>query len=397
MSLKTATRCVKFPVSADPYGAIAPPIYQTATFRQPTATEFGEYDYTRSGNPTRSLLEQQLAELEGAAFAAAFASGMAALSSLTRLVSSGEEILAGDDLYGGTVRLLEQILPRQGISVRYVDATRLDVLREAINPRTRLILVETPTNPLLRICDLHGISQLAHEAQVLFAVDNSMLSPVLQQPLALGADVVVHSATKFLCGHSDVTAGALITNRASLYEQIAFHQNAEGAALSPFESWLLLRGLKTLALRIERQNQTAARIAEFLKTRSEISRVYYPGFADHPGHAVHRSQAHGDGAVVCFTTGDLELSVRIAEATELFTIAVSFGSVGSTISLPYRMSHASIPATMRLRLAPPADLVRLSVGIEDADDLIEDLNQAFSTAQFGQLVHAALMETEANG
>jgi len=356
------------------------PIYQTATFRQPTATEFGEYDYTRSGNPTRTLLERQLAELEGGAHACAFASGMAAITALTRLVRNGEEIIAGDDLYGGTVRLLEQILPRQGIRVQYVNTSDLEAVEKALTSRSKLILIETPSNPLLRISDIRALAQLAQKAGALLAVDNSMLSPVLQQPLALGASVVIHSATKFLCGHSDVTAGAIITNDESVHEHIAFQQNAEGAALSPFESWLLMRGLKTLALRVERQNDSARKIAQYLNLLPVVTQVYHPGFSHHPGHEIHRGQSEGDGSVVSFTTGDQEFSRRIVEGTKLFTIAVSFGSVASTISLPCRMSHASIPPSLKQRLAPPADLIRLSVGIEDANDLMTDLDQAIATA-----------------
>jgi cystathionine beta-lyase len=378
--MKHSTRCVHSTDLADPYGAIAPPIYQTATFRQPTATEFGEYDYTRSGNPTRALLERQLAELEEGAYACAFASGMAAITALTRLVEQGEEIIAGDDLYGGTVRLLEKILPRQGIAVRYVDTTDLSAVQAALTPQTRLILIETPSNPLLRISDIRGLAEIAHAERVLLAVDNSMLSPCLQRPLILGAHLVIHSATKFLCGHSDVTAGAVIANDPALHARIAFQQNAEGAGLSPFESWLLFRGMKTLALRVERQNDSALKVAQFLELSGKAKKVYHPGFKNHPGHQIHRSQADGDGAVVTFTTGDEEFSKRIVEATRLFAIAVSFGSVGSTISLPYRMSHASIPETLKDRLAPPADLVRLSVGIEDANDLIADLQQALTVA-----------------
>src|SRR5574341_1075655 len=380
MTLKAATRCVQFQTSEDPYGAVAPPIYQTATFRQPTALEFGEYDYTRSGNPTRTLLERQLAELEGGSHACAFASGMAAITALTRVLNSGDEIIAGDDLYGGTVRLFEKVLTRHAITVRYVDTSDLEAVKAALSLRTKLILVETPSNPLLRITDLRGLSEIAHAAGLILAVDNSMLSPILQQPLSLGADIVIHSATKFLCGHSDVTAGALITNDQSLHEQLAFQQNAEGAALSPFESWLLLRGMKTLALRVERQNETARKIAQFLELCGTVKRVFHPGFKNHPGHQVHRNQAQGDGAVVTFTTGDETFSQRVVEATKLFVIAVSFGSVGSTISLPYRMSHASIPPALKHSLAPPPDLVRLSVGIEDVNDLTEDLHQAFAVA-----------------
>lgn len=383
--MKTSTLCVHQPIGNDPHGAVAPPIYQTATFRQPTATEFGEYDYTRTANPTRALLEQQLAALEGGGFAVAYASGMAALTALTRLVGQGEEIIAGDDLYGGTVRLLEQVLPRSGVVVRYADAADLDSVRRELTPRTRLILVETPTNPLLRVADVHALAGVARAAGALLAVDNSMLSPCLQQPLKLGADVVVHSATKFLGGHSDVTAGALVTGDAGLHGRLSFQQNAEGAGLSPFESWLLLRGIKTLSLRVERQCSTALRVAEFLASRPEVERVYYPGLEGHPGRDVQRSQARGAGAVLSFTTGDAELSRRFVESVRLFDIAVSFGSVHSSVSLPCHMSHASIPPSARARLAPPPDLVRVSVGIEDAEDLLTDLEQAFHAARLHQV------------
>ena len=374
--MKLATRCVQLGRGDDAHGAIVPPIYQTATFEQPTATEFGEYDYTRSGNPTRALLEQQLADLEDAAYACAFASGMAALTALTRLVKAGEEIIAGDDLYGGTVRLLHRLASHQNISVRYVDTTDATELQNALTDRTRLILIETPSNPLFRISDIRALATIAKDAGVYLGVDNSMLSPILQRPLNLGADVVVHSATKFLSGHSDVTAGALITNDPALHRQFAFQQNAEGAGLSPFESWLLLRGLKTLALRVERQNNSAGRVARFLQQRAEVTEVFYPGL----------------GAVISFTTGDENLSCEIVETTRLFKVAVSFGSVGSTISLPCRMSHASIPGPLRDRLAPPADLVRLSVGIEDADDLIEDLERAFASVNYN-VQHDLLVRT----
>jgi len=378
--VKTSTRCVQLGRGNDTHGAIVPPIYQTATFEQPTATEFGEFDYTRSGNPTRALLEQQLADLEDAAHACAFASGMAALTSLTRIVRPGEEIVAGDDLYGGTVRLLDQLTSHLNIAVRYVDTSNEAEVRMAVTDRTRLILIETPSNPLFRISDIRALSSIAKDAGAYLAVDNSMLSPIFQRPLNLGADVVVHSATKFLCGHSDVTAGALITNDPALHKQFSFQQNAEGAGLSPFESWLLLRGLKTLALRVERQNNSAEKIARFLQSRAEVTQVFYPGLEGYPGYDIQRRQAYGNGAVVSFTTGDEKLSAEIVESTRLFKVAVSFGSVGSTISLPCRMSHASIPGALRDRLAPPSDLVRISVGIEDIDDLIDDLSHAFEIA-----------------
>lgn len=362
--MKISTRCVRVFSEDDPYGAVAPPIYQTATFRQPSAVEFGEYDYSRTANPTRKLVEQQIAALEGGRFGSAFASGLAAIAAVTRLVQAGEEILAGDDLYGGTTRLLAGVAPRQGIRVRWVDATDPAEVEAAIGPDTRLLLVETPTNPLLRIVDIERVGAIARRRGVLLAVDNSLLTPCLQRPLTLGAHLVVHSATKGLCGHGDVLAGAVVTDDPDLHERIAFHLNAEGAGLAPFDSWLLLRGMKTLALRMERQCATARRVAELLAARPEVERVFYPGL----------------GPVISFTTGNPELSRRIVEGTRLLTIAVSFGSVSSSISLPCHMSHASVPAELRGRLAPPADLVRLSVGIEDPEDLLEDLEQVFTTA-----------------
>jgi cysteine-S-conjugate beta-lyase len=378
--MKTSTRCVRSGPTEDRYGAISPPIYQTATFGQPSVTQFGEYDYSRSGNPTRALLEKQLAELEDGKYACAFASGMAAITAVTRLLKSGEEIVAGNDLYGGTVRLFESIRERQGIRVSYVDTADPDVVSASLTPHTKLIFIETPSNPFFRISDIRRLAQEAHAAGVLLAVDNSMLSPIFQQPLSLGADIVVHSATKFLCGHSDVTAGAVITNSSKLHQEIAFVQNAEGAGLSPFESWLLLRGMKTLALRVERQSEAANKIAQFLQAHPLVDRVYYPNLHGHCGYEVHRGQASGDGAVVSFTTRDSAFSARFVEATRLFDVAVSFGSIGSTISLPFQMSHASIPSRLKHQLGPPPDLVRLSIGIEDADDLIEDLERAFSSA-----------------
>jgi len=377
--MKPSTQCVLLDED-ERFGSVSTPIYQTATFRQPTATEWGEYDYSRTANPTRTQLEKKLAQLEHAKYGAAFASGMAAITAVTRLVGSGDEILASDDLYGGSIRLLEQILPRQGIAVRYVDTTDLNAVPEAFSPSTKLLLVETPSNPLLRISDIAGLAEIAHARNALLAVDNTMLSPCLQNPLDLGADLVIHSATKFLCGHSDVMSGAVVTNSDELYRQIAFVQNAEGAALSPFDSWLLLRGIKTLALRVGCQTRNALQVAEFLAARSEVRAVYYPGLKDHPGHELHSKQATGGGSVISLTTGDVDLSKRLVESTRLCSIAVSFGSVNSSISLPCYMSHASIPESMRSRLAPPPDLIRLSIGIEDVDDVISDLTQAFESA-----------------
>ena len=378
--MKTSTRCVLLDED-ERFAAVSTPIYQTATFRQPTATDFGEYDYSRTANPTRTQLEKKLAQLEHGKYAAAFASGMAAITAVTRLLEPGDEILASDDLYGGSIRLLEQVLPRQGITVKYADTTDLDAFAKALSGKTKLVLIETPTNPQLRISDIVGLAEITHSNGALLCVDNTMLSPCLQNPLSLGADIVMHSATKFLCGHSDVIAGAAVTNNEELYEQIAFVQNAEGAAQSPFDSWLLLRGIKTLGLRVERQSDNALKVAEFLAARPEVKTVYYPGLSDHPGHLLHSRQASGGGSVISFTTGNVDFSKRFVEATRLCSIAVSFGSVNSSISLPCYMSHASIPESMRSRLAPPADLIRLSVGIEDIEDIIADLEQALIVGQ----------------
>ena len=373
--MKTSTRCVELD-NEERFGAISTPIYQTATFRQPSATEFGEYDYSRTANPTRAQLEKKLARLEHGKFATAYASGMAAITAVSRLLEIGDEILASDDLYGGSVRLLEQVLPRQGISVRYVDASDLESVEASCSAHTRLILVETPTNPLMRIADIDEIARIAHSQKALLAVDNTMLSPCLQNPLDHGADIVIHSATKFLCGHSDVLSGAVVTNSAEIHRKLAFVQNAEGSALSPFDSWLLLRGIKTLSLRVERQCENAAEIAGFLRTRSEIKAVYYPGLTSHPGHDIHAKQASAGGSVISFTTGESSLSKRLVENLRLCSIAVSFGSVNSSVSMPCYMSHASIPEPLRDRLAPPDDLIRLSTGIEDVDDIFEDLQRA---------------------
>jgi cysteine-S-conjugate beta-lyase len=380
--MRRETELVHFEAApGDPVRPTSTPIYQTATFRQPTATGFGAYDYTRSGNPTRSVLEAQLARLECGARALTFASGMAAVAAVASLVSSGEEILAGDDLYGGTCRYLSRVLPQQGIAVRYVDTTDLAAVAEALARPARLVLIETPTNPLQKISDLAALARIVHAAGALLAVDNSLLSPYLQQPLELGADLVIHSATKFLCGHSDVTAGAVVCRDAELGERLAFYCNAVGAALAPFEAWLLLRGLRSLALRLDRQQANAKVVAHFLAGHPQVRRVHYPGLPGHPGREILLRQARGPGALVSFETGDPEVARRVAEATELFNLNISFGGMGSSVSLPARMSHASIPPEVRhARPLVPDDLVRLSVGIEHAEDLVADLAQAFARA-----------------
>ena len=365
----------------DRHRAITTPIYQTATFEQEGALEFSEYDYSRSGNPTRAVLEQQLAELEHGTRAFAFASGLAALAAVTRLLRPGDEILAVDDVYGGTCRLFSKILKRSEISVRYVQGSTGDDFARSFGPRTRLVHIETPTNPLLKVVDIAGLAQVAHQHNALLCVDNTMLSPYLQNPLTLGADIVIHSATKFLCGHSDVIAGAVVVGDEQLAEDLYLIQNGEGAVLGPFDCYLLLRGIKTLGVRLERQQENAAQIAQFLTGHSGVKRVYYPSLLEKKSFGIHVRQARGNGAVVSFETGSIETSRQVVESLKLFPITVSFGGLQSSVSLPGRMSHASVPPQVASQRQLPVDLIRLSVGIEDADDLIADLSEALEVAE----------------
>lgn len=365
----------------DPFRPVATPIYQTATFDQDSALEFGKFDYSRSGNPTREVLETQIARLEGGGRAFAFASGLAAIAAVTRLVNPGEEIVAGDDLYGGTYRLLSKLLEPRGVIVKYADLADPGAARAAIGPRTKLVHAESLTNPLQRVCDVRALAAIAHGHGALLSIDATALSPYLQRPLELGADFSIHSATKYLCGHSDVSAGTVAVRDAGLAERLNLVQNGEGAGLGPFESYLLLRGMKTLALRVDAQQSSARKVAAFLRGHDAVKKVFFVGLEDHAGHALHGSQARGPGAVVSFTTGSLERSRRIVESLKLFPITVSFGGVGSSASLPCRMSHASIPGEVRRARALPEDLVRLSIGIEDVDDLIEDLSAALSATR----------------
>ncbi|KAJ4706667.1 Cystathionine beta-lyase, chloroplastic [Melia azedarach] len=374
-----STLLMNFSNEFDPYGALSTPLYQTATFKQPSATENGPYDYTRSGNPTRDALESLLAKLDKADRAFCFTSGMAALAAVTHLVGIGGEIVAGDDLYGGSDRLLSQVTPKTGIVVKRVNTSNLDEVASAIGPRTKLVWLESPTNPRQQICDIREIAELAHTHGALLLVDNSIMSPVLSQPLELGADIVMHSATKFIAGHSDVMAGVLAVKGESLAKDLYFLQNAEGTGLSPFDCWICMRGVKTMALRVEKQQDNAQKIAEFLASHPRVKKVNYVGLPDHPGHDLHYSQAKGAGSVLSFLTGSLALSKHVVEATTYFSIAVSFGSVKSLISMPCFMSHASIPAPVREARGLTEDLVRISAGIEDVDDLIADLDNALRT------------------
>jgi cystathionine beta-lyase len=355
------------------------PVHLAATYDQESPTEFGEFDYARSGNPTRQLLESQIADLEGAAHAFAYASGLAAITAVTRLLRPGDEILAAIDLYGGTQRLFSSILNERGIRTVYADPTEPASFLAAGGPRTRLVFVEGASNPLLQICDLRAISAGAHERGALLAVDNTLLTPLNLRPIDLGADVVIQSATKYLSGHSDVTGGTVATSSDELADQLYKIQNGEGSPLAPFDCYLLERGLKTLALRLERQQENALKVGEHLAGRTDITGVRYPLLRGHPGRELLKRQSlpgAGGGCVVSFETGSVERSAQLVSALKLFSIRVSFGVVSSSASLPFFMSHASVPAKEKRERNLPRDLVRLSVGIEHVDDLIADLDRA---------------------
>ncbi|KAK8201367.1 cystathionine beta-lyase [Zalaria obscura] len=362
--------------SNDQYNASSVPIYQSATFKG----EGNEYDYTRSGNPTRTHLERHLAKIMGAHRALVVSSGMAALDVITRLLKPGDEVVTGDDLYGGTNRLLKFLTTHGGIIVHHVDTTNPAAVQAVLSPKTTMMLLETPTNPLMKIVDIPTLSSAAHAANpaALVVVDNTMLSPYLQNPLDLGADIVYESGTKYLSGHHDVMAGVVATNDPQLGDRLYFPINASGCGLSPFDSWLLLRGIKTLAVRMEKQQANAQAIAEFLEGHG--FKVRYPGLKSHPQYDLHWSQARGAGAVMSFETGSTAVSERIVEAARLFAISVSFGCVNSLISMPCRMSHASIDAATRKERSLPEDIIRLCIGIEDVSDLIDDLQQALVRA-----------------
>ncbi|CAL1352204.1 unnamed protein product [Linum trigynum] len=374
-----STILMNFENKFDPYDAMSVPLYQTATFKQPSATENGPYDYTRSGNPTRDVLESLMAKLDKGDRALCFTSGMAALAAVSHLFGTGDEIVAGDDIYGGSDRLLSQVIPRSGIVVKRVNTSSLEEVASAMGPQTKLVWLESPTNPRQQISDIRKIAEIAHANGALLLVDNSIMSPVLSRPLELGADIVMHSATKFIAGHSDLMAGVLVVKGERLGRSLYFLQNAEGSGLAPNDCWLCLRGIKTMVLRVEKQQENAQKIAEFLASHPRVKRVNYAGLPDHPGRELHYSQAQGAGSVLSFLTGSLALSKHIVETTKYFSITVSFGSVKSLISMPCFMSHASIPAAVREARGLTEDLIRISVGIEDVDDLIADLDFALKT------------------
>jgi cystathionine beta-lyase/cystathionine gamma-synthase len=375
--MKFSTRAIHAGQEADPAtGATIVPIYQTSTYTQTAVGEHKGFDYSRSVNPTRSALEKQLAALEEANFCSAFASGMAATSAVLNLLSAGDHVVVGDDLYGGTYRLFSKVLTRYGITFTYVDMSDLAAVGAALAPNTKLIWVETPTNPLLRLADLSAIAALRPRGCSL-AVDNTFASPYFQSPLALGADIVVHSTTKYIGGHSDAIGGATMTNDSGLAAEIKFHQNAVGGVPGPFDAWLAMRGAKTLAIRMREHERNAHVVAEFLTTREDVARVIYPGLASHPQHDLARRQMRGFGGMVSFELrGDAARAFAFAKETKLFSLAESLGGVESLIGIPARMTHGSIPVEEREKRGITDSLVRLSVGIEDAQDLVDDLRVA---------------------
>ncbi|WP_033323702.1 cystathionine gamma-synthase [Streptomyces yerevanensis] len=363
--------------TADPLtGAVVPPIYQVSTYKQDGVGGLrGGYEYSRSANPTRTALEENLAALEGGRRGLAFASGLAAEDCLLRtLLSPGDHVVIPNDAYGGTFRLFAKVVSRWGVEWSVADTSDPAAVRAALTPKTKIVWVETPSNPLLGITDIAAVAQIAREAGARLVVDNTFASPYLQQPLALGADLVVHSLTKYMGGHSDVVGGALVVNDEGLGEELAYHQNAMGAVAGPFDSWLVLRGIKTLAVRMDRHSENAAKVAEMLSRHARVTRVLYPGLAEHPGHEVAAKQMKAFGGMVSFqVAGGEEAAVEVCNRAKVFTLGESLGGVESLIEHPGRMTHASVVGSA---LEVPADLVRLSVGIENVDDLLQDLTQA---------------------
>ena len=373
------TRAIHVGNAADPQtGAVVPPIHLASTFVQPGAGTWGEFDYSRSGNPTRKAFETTLASLEAGTGALAFSSGMAAIHCVTMLLSSGDHVLAGSDIYGGTYRLLHKICNRSGIDVTLAPSTDLAKFEAAVTPRTKLVWIETPGNPLLSITDIAGCAEIAHRHGALLGIDSTFATPVLTRPLELGADIVMHSATKYLGGHSDVLGGALVVRDDELIHRLYFVQNATGAVMSPLDSFLCSRGLKTLELRVREQCRTAAQIADFLASDRRVRRVLYPGLPEHPGHTLAaRQMTGGFGAMLSFEIeGDFAATKRACESTRLFQLAVSLGAVESLIEQPAAMSHASYDAAARQQFGITDSLIRLSIGLEAFEDLRDDLDQA---------------------
>ena len=373
------TRAIHAGQEPDPTtGAVITPIYQTSTYVQEGVGDHKGFEYGRTDNPTRSSLQAALASLEGGDWALCYASGLAATQNLSYLLNPGDHVILSDDAYGGTYRLFAKIVARYGIEVSQVDLTNLDEIRAALRPTTKFVWVETPTNPYLKIADIAAIAQLTATHQALLVVDNTFASPYLQQPIALGADLVIHSTTKYIGGHSDVVGGAVIGNDPEILDTLKYHQNAAGAVPGPFDCWLTLRGLKTLAVRMDRHCSNAAVVAEFLQSQDAIDRVYYPGLASHPGHDIAARQMRGYSGMISFTVrGGYEAAAAVAASTSVFQLAESLGGIESLIEHPGVMTHASVAGT---KGEVETNLLRISVGLEHVDDLVGDLRHALKAA-----------------
>lgn len=376
--MRFSTKAIHVGQEADPAtGATTVPIYETSTYTQEAVGKHKGYDYSRTVNPTRVALEKQLASLENAEFASAFGSGMAATSAVMNLLSAGDHVVASDDLYGGTYRLFSRVLQRYGLTFTYVDASNAVALAAAITPATRMIWLESPTNPLLKLVDIRAVCEIARDKRVIVAVDNTFATPYFQQPLGLGASVVVHSTTKYIGGHSDAVGGVAITNDRELHETIKFHQNSVGGVPGPLDAWLTMRGAKTLALRMREHERNAIAVAQYLEKHPKVERVHYPGLPSHPQHELAKRQMSGFGGMLSFTLRvPEERAMAFAATLRYFSLAESLGGVESLICHPARMTHGSIPKEERERRGVTDGLLRLSVGVEDAEDLLEDLQSA---------------------
>lgn len=375
--MKPKTRLIHGGIVGDEAtGAVSTPIYQVSTYKQEAVGKFKGYEYSRTGNPTRHALEELIADVEFGHAGFAFGSGMAAISSVMMLFSAGDHVVLTDDVYGGTYRVINSVLNRFGLEFTFVDTGNLAEVEAAVKENTKAIFIETPTNPLLKVTDIEAVAAFAKSKGLLTIVDNTFMTPYLQNPIALGADIVVHSATKYIGGHSDVVAGLVVVNSAELAEQVHFVQNSIGAILGPQDSWLLIRGLKTLGLRMEEANSNAQKIAEFLEAHEAVGKVIYPGLESHPGRELMQKQAAGFGGMISFDVGSREKASELLGKLKYFTLAESLGAVESLISVPAQMTHASIPIERRAELGIVEGLVRISVGIEDVEDLIEDLENA---------------------
>ena len=373
------TRAVHAGQEPDPLaGAVTTPIFQTSTYVQDALGKHKGHEYARVSNPTREALERNVASLEGGTHGFAFASGMAAIDAVLSLLVAGDHVVCGENVYGGTHRLMEQLRSKMGLSFTFVDTRDPADVERALKPTTKLLFIETPTNPMMRLADLAALGALAASRKLLFAVDNTFATPVFQRPFQFGADLIVHSTTKYLNGHSDMVGGIVVARREDLAEQLAFLQKAVGAVPGPFDCWLVLRGTKTLALRMRQHDQNGRRIAEWLARDKRVRAVYYPGLPSHPQHELACRQMSGFGGMLSFETGSLEKARRVLERTTIFALAESLGGVESLIGHPATMTHAAVPKAMRESMGLTDGLVRLSVGIEDADDLIADLEQALA-------------------